>query len=86
MAALAAMAFACAQSAGAQTPPQSCKYATRVAHGQDVAIVRASDGSLWYASQSANRIVRVGPQRRGNPFRAGRWIHQGPLTEGLRPL
>ena len=34
MAALAAVAFACAQSAGAQTPPQACKYATRMASGR----------------------------------------------------
>jgi streptogramin lyase/thiol-disulfide isomerase/thioredoxin len=68
MAALAAIAFAFAQFAAAQTPPQSCKYATRVAHGQDVAIVRASDGSLWYASQSANRIVRVDPKGVETPF------------------
>lgn len=68
MAALAAMAFACAQSAGAQTPPQACKYATRMTSGQDVAVVVASDGSIWYASQSANRIVRMDPKGGETPF------------------
>lgn len=68
LAALAAVAFACAQPAGAQTPPQACKYATRTASGQDVAIVVADDGALWYASQSANRIVRIDPKGGETPF------------------
>jgi len=68
MAALAALAFACVHSAGAQTPPQACKYATRMASGQDVGIVIASDGGIWYASQNANRIVRMDPKGGETPF------------------
>jgi virginiamycin B lyase len=67
-AALVALAFACAQSAGAQTAPQACKYATRMASGQDVALVIAGDGAIWYASQSANRIVRIDPKGGETPF------------------
>jgi virginiamycin B lyase len=66
--ALAVLAFACAQSAAAQTTPQSCKYANRMASGQDVALVVAGDGALWYASQNANRIVRVDPKGSETPF------------------
>jgi virginiamycin B lyase len=68
LAALAAMAFACVQPAGAQTPPQACKYANRMTSGQDVALVVAGDGGLWYASQSANRIVRLDPKGGETPF------------------
>ena len=39
VAALAVLAFACVHSAGAQSPPQACKYATRMTSGQDVALV-----------------------------------------------
>jgi virginiamycin B lyase len=68
VAALAAMAFAFAQSAGAQTPPQACKSTNRMTSGQDVGIVVAGDGSIWYATQSANRIVRIDPKGEETPF------------------
>ncbi len=68
VAALAVLAFACMHSAGAQTPPQACKYATRMTSGQDVALVVAGDGAIWYASQNANRIVRMDPKGGETPF------------------
>jgi streptogramin lyase len=68
LAALAAMAFGFAQSAGAQAPPQACKQVPRMTSGQDVALVFAGDGALWYASQSANRIVRMDLKGGETPF------------------
>jgi virginiamycin B lyase len=68
VAALAVMAFACAPSAGAQSASQSCKYANRMTSGQDVAIIVARDGAIWYASQQANRIVRMDVKGGETPF------------------
>ena len=68
VAALAVLAFACVHSAGAQSPPQACKYATRMTSGQDVALVVAGDGTIWYASQNTNRIVRMDPKGGETPF------------------
>ena len=72
LASFAAMAAACALAgtsmATAQTPPQSCKRLPRMASGGDVAIRRAEDGSLWYASSGPNRIVKVDPKGVETPF------------------
>ena len=68
LAALAALAFALARSAVAQTPPQACKVLNRMTSGQDVALLIGGDGALWYASQSANRIVRMDLKEGETPF------------------
>jgi virginiamycin B lyase len=54
--------------AQAQAPTQTCKRLPRMASGGDVAIRRADDGSLWYASSGPNRIVKVDAQGLETPF------------------
>ena len=68
LAALAAIGSLSLSIAQAQTPPQSCKRLPRMASGGDVAIRRADDGSLWYASSNANRIVKVDAKGVETPF------------------
>lgn len=45
-----------------------CKAYPRMASGQDAALRRAADGSMWYASLNDNRIVRVDEKFQETPF------------------
>lgn len=66
-------------TAVAQVP--QCKSYPRSAHGEDIGLLRASDGSMWFAAASVNRIVRVDDKFQETPF-----VPVSGSTKGLSGL